>query len=64
MLSGLEPVRLGSVVERASIALALPGGRRAEIDMAPLRNLLETSGGDMGRYLARFRELGSLGGFE
>jgi thiamine-monophosphate kinase len=62
--SGLSPVRLGSAREREAITLALPGGARADVDMAPLRNLLETSAGDMSRYLSRFRELGRSWGLE
>lgn len=56
--AGLVPVRLGTAVPREAIALVLPDGRRADIDVAPIRNLLETSDGDSRRYLARFRELG------
>ncbi len=56
--AGLAPVRLGTAVPREAITLVLPDGRRADIDMAPIRNLLETSAGDSRRYLDRFRELG------
>lgn len=62
--AGLAPIRLGTVSEREAITLALPDGRRARVDMAPLRNLLETSGGDMRNYLSRFRELGRSWGLE
>ena len=62
--AGLAPVRLGTVVEREAVTLALPGGRRTEIDMAPLRNLLETSKGETSQYLTRFRELGRSWGLE
>jgi thiamine-monophosphate kinase len=55
---GLSPVRLGAVQERQSLTLCLPDGRRADIHMAPLRNLLETSRGDLARYLERFRKFG------
>jgi thiamine-monophosphate kinase len=61
---GLTPVRLGTAQDHEAVTLALPAGRRADIDMAPLRNLLEASSGDMGRYLVRFRELGSSWGLD
>jgi thiamine-monophosphate kinase len=59
---GLRPIRIGTVQERPAITLKLPSGRRVDIDMAPLRNLLETAGGDLGHYLAEFKELGSRWG--
>jgi thiamine-monophosphate kinase len=62
--AGLAPVRLGAVRERRAIALALPGGQRADIDMAPLRNLLDTCRGDMERYLSEFRRIGRSWGLE
>lgn len=62
--AGLNPIRLGTAREREAITLVLPGGRRADIDMAPLRNLLETSIGDTVRYLSRFRDLGRSWGIE
>ncbi len=62
--AGLAPVRLATARERGAITLALPGGRRADIDMAPLRNLLETTGGDMRDYLGRFRDMGRSWGLE
>ena len=62
--AGLAPVRLGTALDREATTLALPDGRRADIDMAPLRNLLEASDGDMHRYLSRFRELGRSWGLE
>jgi thiamine-monophosphate kinase len=62
--AGLAPVCLGTVSQREAVTLALPGGRRADIDMAPLRNLLDASAGDMSGYLGRFRELGRSWGLE
>ena len=62
--AGLAPVRLGTVRDREAITLVLPGGRRADIDMAPLRNLLETAGRDMRDYLSRFRDAGRRWGLE
>jgi len=54
-----RPIRIGTVQERPAITLVLGSGRRADIDMAPLRNLLDTAGGDFTRYLREFKELGS-----
>jgi len=62
--AGLAPVRLGTARERETLTLALPDGRRTDVDMAQARNLLETSGGDMRNYLSRFRELGKSWGIE
>ena len=59
-----RPIRIGTVQERPSITLGLPSGRRVDIDVAPLRNLLETAGGDLARYLREFREIGSAWGLE
>jgi thiamine-monophosphate kinase len=61
---GLTPVRLATARERDAITLAFPGGGRVDIDMAPLRNLLETTGGDMLEYLSRFRNMGRSWGLE
>jgi len=61
---GLSPVRLGVARERPGLTLVLSAGRRADIDMAPLRNLLETSGGDLARYLGEFRAFGRSWGIE
>ena len=59
-----RPIRIGTVQERPAITFTLPSGRRVDIDMAPLRNLLETTGGDFKRYLKEFRELGSVWGLD
>ena len=58
------PIRIGTVQERAAITLALPSGRRIDIDMSSLRNLLDTSGGDFERYLSEFRKTGGSWGLE
>jgi hypothetical protein len=62
--AGLHPFRLGTARIREGITLALPGGRRRDIDMAAVRNLLETAGGDTDDYVARFRDLGRTWGLE
>jgi len=58
------PVRLGTVVEHPAITLRLPSREGIDVDMAPLRNLLETTDGDLGRYLREFRALGRSWGLE
>ncbi|MCD4689958.1 hypothetical protein K8S17_00690 [bacterium] len=55
---GLAPIRVGTALEQAAIVLVLPSGRRIEIEMSELRNLLSASGHDLVRYLSEFREIG------
>jgi thiamine-monophosphate kinase len=55
---GLNPVPLGTVVEGEGITLVLPSQRRVGIDMAPVRNLLGTTEGDLACYLDELRRLG------
>ncbi len=61
---GFSPIRLGTVQERGAITLVLPSGQRIDIDMTPLRNLMDSTGGDLERYLSEFRELGRSWGLE
>jgi thiamin-phosphate kinase len=61
---GVVPIRLGTVQERAVITLALPSRRRVDIDMSSLRNLLDTSGGDLAFYLSEFKRIGGSWGLE
>ncbi len=58
------PVRIGKVQERPAITLALPTGERSDIDMASVRNLLETMDGDLTRYVTKLRSLGREWGLE
>ncbi len=58
------PIRIGTVQERAAVTLALPSGRRLDIDMSSLRNLLDTSDGDLAHYLSEFRKTGGSWGLE
>ena len=58
------PVRVGTVLNEAGVALSLPSGRRAEIDMAPVRNLLQTSVDDPDAYRSELRKLGRLWNLE
>lgn len=59
-----RPVRVGSVQERAVITLVLPTGERIDVDVAAVRNLLETTDGDLTRYVTRLRSLGRESGLE
>lgn len=61
---GLNPIRLGTVTEDDGIALALPSGRRVDVDMAPVRNLLVVAGSDLARYLDELGKLGRSWGLE
>lgn len=62
--NGLNPIRLGTVRDDEGITLTLPSGRRADIDMAPVRNLLAVAEADPSRYLDEFGELGRSWGLE
>jgi thiamine-monophosphate kinase len=61
---GLFPIRIGTVQETPALTLALDSGERVEVDMAPLRNLLQTVQGDLSRYLEEFRGWGRKWGLE
>jgi thiamine-monophosphate kinase len=57
-------IRLGRVQAREAVTLVLAGGDTTDIDMAAVRNLLETSEGDLTRYVAELRHLGKEWGLE
>jgi thiamine-monophosphate kinase len=61
---GLAPIRLGTVQERPVVTLALPSGRRVDIDMAPVRNLDPTAEGGARRYVSQLMEIGRSWGLE
>ncbi len=61
---GLNLIRIGKVQITPVVSLKLTSGKRVEIDMAPLRNLLYTAGGDMQRYIDEFRAFGKKWGIE
>ena len=62
--AGAQPLRLGRVQEKPAVSLVLPSGRRIDVDMAPLRNLLHHVEGDLERYVREFRALGKKWGLE
>lgn len=55
---GVQLIRLGEVEETPKITLSLPTGKHADIDMAPVRNLLQTVGGDLDLYVKNLWDLG------
>lgn len=61
---GLAPIPLGTVQERPVVTLALPSGRRVDIDMAPVRNLDPTVEGGAERYLAELAAIGRSWGID
>jgi len=61
---GTNLIRLGRVQQTQAISLVLPSGRSVNIDMAPLRNLLQNVKGDPERYVKEFRVLGKKWGLE
>ena len=63
-LRAMNLIRVGKVQQTAAVSLLLPSGRRVDVDMAPLRNLLQTVEGDLERYVADFRTLGKRQGLE
>lgn len=59
---GFNLIRLGTVKKTPEITLNLPEGSNVTIDMAPIRNLLQTVEGDLSRYINEFWSIGhSLG---
>ena len=61
---GLSPIRLGSVRKPRAISLVLTSGQRVDVDMAPLRNLLQKVDGDLERYVREFKAFGEKWGLE
>ncbi|MBM4037770.1 MAG: thiamine-monophosphate kinase [Planctomycetes bacterium] len=65
---GFSPIRIGRVQPRPAITLASPPAPRladgVELDMAPVRNLLATVGGDLHRYLEELRSWGRKCGLD
>jgi len=61
---GTNLIRLGKVNSTPSLLLQLPSGQSVNVDMAPLRNLLQSVEGDLERYVREFRALGKKWGLE
>lgn len=62
--NAVEPMLVGAVLERPTLTLVLPSGKRRDIEMARARNLLCSTGGDLSLYLREFRKLGVDWGLE
>ena len=61
---GFHPIRIGTIQQTPCITLVLTSGDKVEIDMIPLRNLLQTVNGDLKRYVQEFRRWGKKWGLE
>jgi thiamine-monophosphate kinase len=51
-----KPILLGRVQEKPVITIKSPAGDMKDIDMAPLRNLLDSVNGNLQRYVEEFME--------
>ena len=61
---GIHPIRLGRVESTPAVLLVQRSGQRVHVDVAALRNLLYTVGGDMQRYLEEFMSFGRKWGLD
>jgi thiamine-monophosphate kinase len=61
---GFSPIHIGSVQKTPAISLLLTNGKKIDVDVAPLRNLLYDLKGDVQRYLKEFRDIGRKWGLE
>lgn len=55
---GTDLIRIGRVKESPEITLNLETGEKVDIDMAPIRNLLQTVKGDLNQYIQEFWKIG------
>lgn len=55
---GVDLIHIGKVKESPGITLKLSSGEKVDIDMAPIRNLLQTVNGDLDRYIQEFWNIG------
>ncbi len=60
----VEILNIGKVQKAPTLSLALPSGSSINIDMAPVRNLLQTVGGNLEQYAREFIALGRKMGIE
>ncbi len=61
---GFQPTQLGVVQKKPALEFVLPSGKRAEIDMAPLRNLWPEAGSDLNRIIKEHHAWGKKWGLE
>jgi thiamine-monophosphate kinase len=57
-------IKVGKVTKTPEITWIPPSGKKIKIDMAIIRNLLDTVEGDLDRYIKEFRSLGKKWGLE
>jgi thiamine-monophosphate kinase len=62
--AGVNSLQIGTVLSSPGLILVLPGGKAVKVDFAPVRNLLNTVGGDLKRYVEEFRAFGQRAGLE
>jgi thiamine-monophosphate kinase len=51
-------IKIGEVQQTPALSLILPSGSNINIDMAPIRNLLQNVGGDLEQYVKEFKAIG------
>ncbi len=61
---GFLPIQLGVVQQKSDLTLVLPAGKKAEIDMAPLRNLWASGGTGLKRLMQEHHACGKKWGLE
>lgn len=60
----IDLIKIGRVQQTPVLSLVLPSGSHINIDMAPIRNLLQTAAGDLEQYIKEFRAIGQTLGLE
>jgi len=58
------PIQLGVIQQKPELTLALPTGKKADIDMTPLRNLWASGGTDLSRLMQEHYACGRKWGLE
>jgi thiamine-monophosphate kinase len=61
---GIPPIRIGTVRESCGITLVLPSGERTDIDMGPIRNLVDRASADPDDYLRELAKIGRSWGLD
>lgn len=59
-----HPIRLGTVTDTPSLVIGLSSANRAEIDMAPLRNIWASDENDLKRFIQEYHFWGKKWGLE
>lgn len=61
---GIDPVRIGTVQERAALTVELPSGRKLDLDMTPMAELSTAGPTDLNLLVERYEEIGRSQGLE